>query len=128
MADNNNNNIRQLFLPPSIYFIVNPYQESHGVIATLGGAVQWPGNINAAHAGLRLFYNAIMNANINRQAEHTIYLAVFWFGSMHQYNAVLVGPFGHGPHQEEQMMIVKNMMEHLQVPHDWMQIVLFGGN
>jgi len=127
MADNNTDNIRHLFLPPGIYFIVNPYQESHGVVATLGGAVQQRGNINTAHAGLCPFYNAFMNANINRDAEHTIYLAVFWFGPSHEYNTVLVGPFGHGPNQQEQIMIVKNTMEHVQVPHKWTQVVLFGG-
>ncbi len=83
MNDNNDSHIRRLFLPAGIYFIVNPYQESHGVVATLGGAVQRPGNINAAHAGLRPFYNAFLNADINRDADHTVYLAVFWFGPLH---------------------------------------------
>jgi len=48
-----------------------------------------------------------MDANINRDAKKTIYLAVFWFGHSHEYNAVLVGPFGNELHQEEQMMTVK---------------------
>jgi len=125
---NNNNSIRQLSLPPGIYVIVNPYQHSHGVVAKLGGAVQRPGNINAAHSGLRPFYNAMLNEDINNVGtEHTVYLAVFWFGPAHEYNAVLVGPFGNAPQCEEQMMIVKNMMEHVRVLHEWTQIVLFGG-
>jgi len=97
------------------------------VVATLGGAVQHPGNINAAHAGLRPFYNAFLTADVNRDADHTVYLAVFWFGPLHEYNAVLVGPFGKGPDQEEQMRVVKNTMDSVQVPHEWTQIVLFGG-
>jgi len=74
------------------------------VVTTLGGAVQQPGNINTAHAGLHQFYTALMDADINRDAKKTIYLAVFWFGHSHEYNAVLVGPFGNELHQEEQMM------------------------
>jgi len=68
-----------------------------------------------------------MNADINRDAKKTIYLAVFWFGHSHEYNTVLVGPFGNELHQEEQMMTVKNTMERVQVPHKWTQIVVFGG-
>jgi len=106
MSDNSCDKIRRLFLPPGIYVVVNPYQESHGVVATLGGAVQRPGNINAAHSGLHPFYNALKNEDIfSGDSGNTVYLAVFWFSPLHEYNAVLVGPFGNGPHQEEQMII-----------------------
>jgi len=99
------------------------------VVATLGGAVQRPGNINAAHSGLHPFYNALKNKDIfSGDSGNTVYLAVFWFGPLHEYNAVLVGPFGNGPHQEEQMIIVKNTMDRVQVPHEWTQVVVFGGN
>jgi len=34
---------------------------------------------------------------------------------------------GNAPQCEEQMTIMKNMMEHVHVLHEWMHIVLFGG-
>jgi len=53
---------------------------------------------NAAHPGLRPFYDAMSNVHIgnNQSSGITIFVAVFWFGPCHQYNAVLVGPFGKG--------------------------------
>jgi len=116
-------------MPPGIYFIVNPYQASHGVVATLGGAVQWLGNINAAHPGLHPFYDAMSNVHIgnNQSLGITIFVAVFWFGHHHQYNAVLVGPFGKVSHQEAQIRVVKNTMDQVEVPLDWTQVILFGG-
>jgi len=75
------------------------------------------------------FYNALKNEDIcNGESGNMVYLDVFWFGPMHKYNSVLVGPFGNGPHHQQQIITVKNMMEHVQVLHEWMQVVLFGGD
>jgi len=118
------NNIRSLILPPGIYFIVNPYQESHGVVAKLAGAVQRPNNIYAAHSGLHPIYAALQQERLGI----SVCVAVFWFGDAYQYNAVLVGPLGNGPNYEEQLQMVKNATERASVPHDWTQVVLFLGD
>jgi len=120
-------NIRPLdvHLPPGVYCVFNPYQESHGVIAQLLGAVQKPNNIHAAHPGLRPIYYAL-------QEEHfgsTVCITVFWFGDGdgYPYSTVLCGPFGNSDGFEEHINMVKHVSEAAGVPHEWTQVILFGG-
>jgi len=119
-------NIRRLdvHLPAGIYFIINPYQESHGVMAQLLGAVQKPNNIDAAHPGLHPIYFAL-------QDEHfgpTVCVAVFWFGEGYPYSAMLCGPFGnHMDGFKEKITMIKHASERATVPHEWTQVILFGG-
>jgi len=81
-------NVRGLFLPHGIYFVFSPYQELHGVVATLPGAVQKPGNIDAAHLGLQPIHYALQEEELG----NSVCMAVFWFGDGYPYNGVLLGP------------------------------------
>jgi len=76
MADNNTNNIRQLFLPPAWYLLYcKPIPGITQGSCHLGGAVQQPGNINTAYSGLCPFYSALLNEDIyNGEVGHTIYI------------------------------------------------------
>jgi len=110
-------------LPHGIYCIFNPYQESHGVVVQLLGAIQKPNNIHAAHAGIRPIYYAL-------QEEHfgnTECIAVFWFEEGYLYSAVLCSPFGNSDGYEEHINMVKHASEAAGVPHEWTQVILFGG-
>jgi len=116
-------NIRHLYLPAGIYCVYNPYQESDGVVAKLVGAVQKPNNINVAHPGLCPIYYALQEEPLGS----TVCIAVFWFGDSYPYNGILVGPFGNDANYEDQIQMVKNAQQRANVPHDWMQVMLFGG-
>jgi len=110
-------------LPPGVYCVWNPYQESHGVVAQLLGAVQKPNNIHAAHPGLRSIYYALQEERFG----NTVCIAVFWFGEGYPYSAVLCGPFGNGDDYQDHINMVKHASEIAAVPHEWTQVILFGG-
>jgi len=118
-------NIRQLdvHLPPGIYCIFNPYQESHGVVVQLLGAVQKPNNMQAAHPGLHPIYYALQEEPFG----NTICIAVSWFGEGYPYSAVLCSPLGNSDGYQEHINMVKHVSVAAGVPHKWTQVILFGG-
>jgi len=112
-----------VYLPPGIYCIFNPYQESHGVVAQLLGAVQKLNNIHAAHPGLHPIHYALQEEPFG----NTICIAVFWFGEGYPYSAVLCSPFGNSDDYDNHIIMVKHASETAGVLHEWTQVILFGG-
>jgi len=54
------NNIVDLWVPTGIFWVINLYQASEGIIATLSGAKQkQPNNMEGVHPGLHYFYGLL---------------------------------------------------------------------
>ncbi len=54
-------------------------------------------------------------------------IAMFWFEEGYLYSAVLCSPFGNSDGYEEHINMVKHASEAAGVPHEWTQVILFGG-
>jgi len=51
-------------LPLGMYMIYNPYQESHGAVAMLRGAMQKQNNLELAQPGIKWFYDKVKMENL----------------------------------------------------------------
>jgi len=113
-----------IYLPPGIYFIVNPYQESHGVVAQLLGAVKSP----IIFMQPTLVY--IPSTVLYRRNILGVLFVLLYFGlgrGGYTYSAVLCRPFGNTDGYHEQINTVKNASDRAAVPHEWTQVILFCG-
>jgi len=86
MTDNNQN-IRKFYLPPGVYFIFNPYQKSHGVVAKLAGAVQ--NSLDVPHSCLHPIYDVLRHEQLDSiflvvsgLVQHTNTMELWWAHSV----------------------------------------------
>jgi len=101
--------------------IYNPYQDSHGVIALLGGAIQKPNNLDRAHAGVKQFYEMFKREYFG---SSTI-VEVFWFGGEQlSYSAIVIGPL---ELTERASLQLKSAAERFGVPQEWSHVIMYGG-
>ena len=79
-----------LDIPAGIYWIINPFQESQGVLAKLSGAKQkYPDNLEGTHPTLQHFYGLLKSQDFGV----TVDVILFWFANL-RYSSIAVGPFG----------------------------------
>jgi len=113
-------NFSTLNIPHGLYWIINPFQESDGVYAKLTGLkLKCPLNIEEVHPGLHRFYELLKPMVLGPSID----VVLFWFGSENQYSAIAVGPFGHVPNYQEEMMQFRQLASHLQVPEAWLHLI-----
>jgi len=104
----------------SMFWVINPYQESDGVVATLiGSKLKCPEDMESVHPGLHYFYHLLKP----KMFGPLIDVVLFWFGHSHQYCALGIGPFGHVPNHEEEIKHFHEYTKCIQVPDSWTHLI-----
>jgi len=76
-------------------------------------------NMDNLHPGIQHLYGLLKPMNIGPLID----VVLFWFGPNNQYCALAVGPFGHVPNHQEELLHFKSIIDRIQVPHAWTQVI-----
>jgi len=107
-------------VPHGMFWVINPYQESDGVIAQLTGSkIKCPVELESVHPGVRRFYNILKPMDFSPLID----VVLIWFGTENQYSAIAVGPFGRVPNYMEEIMNFHEFIGCIPVPDAWLHLV-----
>jgi len=110
-----------LDVPHGVFWVINPYQESDGVAATLiGSKLKCPMDMESVHPGLCHFYDLLKPKTFGPLID----VVLFWFGNSHQYCALGIGPFGCVHNHEEEIKRFHKYTQHIQVPDAWTHLIV----
>jgi len=110
-----------LDVPHGVFWVINPYQESDGVAATLiGSKLKCPMDMESVHPGLCHFYDLLKPKTFGPLID----VVLFWFGNSHQYCALGIGPFGRVHNHEEEIKRFHEYTQHIQVPDAWTHLIV----
>jgi len=118
--------MNDLPIPTGVYCVINPDQESHGIVAVMTGAKQKsPNNFEGAHNGLIHFYMLLKPQEFGTMID----VVLFWFraGNVY-YSAIGVGPFGLTPNSEEEVKHFREFCDKNQLPDAWHHLIIFNKN
>jgi len=109
-------------VPSGIYWVVNPYYDISGVVATLSDAKQkYPNNMECAHPGLCEFYTILKPQDFGPDID----VVLFWFRDGLLFCSIGVGPFGRRANYEEEMKNFKAFTQKVGVPESWLHLIWY---
>jgi len=108
------NTINDLPIPSGINCVINPYQDSHGIIAVMTGAKQKsPNNFEGVHDGLLHFYMLLKPKDFSPMID----VVLLWFPAGNTYySAIGVGPFGLTLNTNEEVKHFHEFCDRIQLP------------
>jgi len=117
------NTMNDLPVPTGMYCVLNPYQDSHGILAVMTGAKQkYPNNFEGAHEGLLHFYRILKPQEFGPMID----VVLFWFRAGNTYySAIGVGPFGLTPNTVEEAKHFREFCDRIQLPDSWHHLIVF---